>query len=164
MALRERTIPNSPLERISEQRIKEYFSENKSFSFKDSKNSNGSSGKFMIHFKKGKSQSDGVGTSKMTINVNRKKIFCLLKDEKDFFRSIRSYNYYENLKNKLKQLEKKASLNSINFQQKENFNLDNTICCRQIFVCSRNNLLSLWRYARSHRKPKYSMNCRSFGH
>ena len=107
MALRERTIPNSPLERISEQRIKEYFSENKSFSFKDSKNSSGSSGKFMIHFKKGKSQSDGVGTSKMTINVNRKKIFCLLKDEKDFFRSIRSYNYYENLKNKLKQLEKK---------------------------------------------------------
>ena len=29
------------------------------------------------------------------------------------------YNYYENLKNKLKQLEKKASLNSINIKQKE---------------------------------------------
>ena len=139
MALRERTIPNSPLERISEQRIKEYFSENKSFSFKDSKNSSGSSGKFMIHFKKGKSQSDGVGTSKMTINVNRKKIFCLLKDEKDFFRSIRSYNYYENLKNKLKQLEKKASLNSINFQQKEKFNLDNNIDPNSLKISDEDN-------------------------
>ena len=139
MDIRQRTNTNSPLENIPNQKIKDCFSENKSFSFKDSKNSNNSSGKMMLHFRKGKSQSDGVVNSKMTININRKKIFCYLKDEKDFFRSIRSYNYYENLKKKFIQFEQNASLNSSGKKKNEQINIDNNIDLSSLRISDENN-------------------------
>ena len=69
---------STPIELYAEQKVKEYYSENKSFSFKDSKNSSSSSQKFIIHFKKEKTLSEGRVTSQMTININRRKIFCNL--------------------------------------------------------------------------------------
>lgn len=118
---------STPIEVFTDHKIKEYFSENKSFSFKDSKNSNSSSQKFIIHFKKEKTLSEGRVTSKMTININRRKIFCNIKDEKDFFKSIRSLNYYENFKKKVKQYEKKVSDNSMNNRRNEKMILDDNI-------------------------------------
>ena len=118
---------STPIELYAEQKVKEYYSENKSFSFKDSKNSSSSSQKFIIHFKKEKTLSEGRVTSQMTININRRKIFCNIKDEKDFFRSIRSLNYYENFKKKLKQYEQKVSDNSMNNRRNEKIFIDDNI-------------------------------------
>lgn len=103
-----------PKDKSSVPRKRDVFSDSISFSQFGSRFSNSSSGKMMLRFKKNgrKSKSDNTGKSQIYININNKKICVNLKEDANFFRSIKSTDYYANLKKKIFNIEKRLTLST----------------------------------------------------